>query len=186
MAAGNRTPTDGAHLLDYIRVVLKRLWLIVGVFTLVVGVVGIATLRATPMYRASAIINIRQPSMILRSIDPTAVLQGVNQSQIYMNTQYERLKQLSTMRRMVEDHGLVDWPEFEGRSAGDIARSLQPFVEVVPQLYVLKEKDLARAKQLLQLDLPLEEPEDDWVCAECGIDVEGTFERCWKCGSGRE
>ena len=60
-----------------------------------------------------------------------------------------------------------------------------PFVEVVPQLFVLEEKDLARAKELLQLDLPMEESEDDWVCPECGVDVEGNFSRCWKCGVNR-
>ena len=29
-------------------------------------------------------------------------------------------------------------------------------------------------------DLP-----DDWVCPECGVDVGGTFSRCWKCGTGQ-
>jgi len=58
-----------------------------------------------------------------------------------------------------------------------------PFVELVPQLFILEERDLARAKELLQLNLPPQHQGDDWVCPECGVDVEGNFARCWKCGT---
>ena len=87
------------------------------------------------------------------------------------------------MQSLLESH---DIKTFIRNQYGSSVMGEVPFVEVVPELYILAEKDLARAKQLLQLDLPVEEPDDDWVCAECGVDVESTFARCWKCGSGRE
>lgn len=61
-----------------------------------------------------------------------------------------------------------------------------PFVEVIPQLFVLEEKDLLRAKELLRLDLPVENAGESWTCPECGIDIEGNFSRCWKCGTAQE
>jgi rubrerythrin len=59
-----------------------------------------------------------------------------------------------------------------------------PFVEVIPQLFVLEEKDLERAKEILNLDIPQDNKAEDWICPECGVDVEGNFSRCWKCGMG--
>ncbi|MHC4473146.1 MAG: polysaccharide biosynthesis tyrosine autokinase [Planctomycetota bacterium] len=138
---------EGRHLLDYIRVLLKRLWLIVGVFVVVVGVVGYATWRAVPQYRATAVINIRQPSMILGRLDPTNILHTLSQGQVYMNTQYALLKQRMTVERMVRDKGAKDWenPEteelwFEGMSEKEIANSIVGSIEVRPE----KETTLVR------------------------------------------
>ena len=98
----------------------------------------------------------------------------------FENFDFSRVGQ---MQSLLESH---DIKTFIRNQYGSSVMGEVPFVEVVPELYILAEKDLARAKQLLQLDLPVEEPDDDWVCAECGVDIEGTLDRCWKCGSGRE
>jgi len=61
-----------------------------------------------------------------------------------------------------------------------------PFTEVLPELWVTDERDVARARQLI--DAVLAEPPADlpgWTCAACGTDVEGVFDRCWKCGSAQ-
>lgn len=99
---------------------------------------------------------------------------------VFENFDFSRVGQ---MQSLLESH---DIKTFIKNQYGSSVMGEVPFVEVVPELYVLAEKDVARAQQLLQLDLPVEEPDEDWVCAECGVDIEGTFERCWKCGSGRE
>ncbi len=99
---------------------------------------------------------------------------------VFENFDFSRVGQ---MQSLLESH---DIKTFIRNQYGSSVMGEVPFVEVVPELYILAEKDLARAKQLLQLDLPVEESDDDWVCAECGVDVESTFARCWKCGSGRE
>ena len=99
---------------------------------------------------------------------------------VFENFDFSRVGQ---MQSLLESH---DIKTFIRNQYGSSVMGEVPFVEVVPELYILAEKDLARAKQLLQLDLPVEESDDDWVCDECGVDVESTFARCWKCGSGRE
>ena len=99
---------------------------------------------------------------------------------VFENFDFSRVGQ---MQSLLESH---DIKTFIKNQYGSSVMGEVPFVEVVPELYVLAEKDLARAKQLLQLDLPVEEPDEDWVCAECGVDIEGTLDRCWKCGTVRE
>ena len=99
---------------------------------------------------------------------------------VFENFDFSRVGQ---MQSLLESH---DIKTFIKNQYGSSVMGEVPFVEVVPELYVLAEKDVARAQQLLQLDLPVEESDEDWVCAECGVDVESTFARCWKCGTGRE
>jgi Putative prokaryotic signal transducing protein len=61
-----------------------------------------------------------------------------------------------------------------------------PFVEVVPQLFVLHERDVPLAIDLLRLDRPRDTGGSDWICPECGVDMEAHFDRCWKCGLDRD
>jgi hypothetical protein len=59
-----------------------------------------------------------------------------------------------------------------------------PFLECAPQLWVLDERDEARANEVLQL---LRQPVmgASWRCAECGEESEPQFGSCWKCGAAR-
>ena len=57
-----------------------------------------------------------------------------------------------------------------------------PFVEAIPQLWILEDDDLLKAKRLIQELLwtsPDDEPE--WTCPNCDSIVDGVFTRCWKC-----
>ena len=85
------------------------------------------------------------------------------------------------MQSLLDSHGIKTFirNEYGSSVVGEL-----PFVEVIPQLFVLEEKDVDRAKELLNLDVPKAETVEDWVCPECGVDVEGNFSRCWKCGMG--
>jgi len=60
-----------------------------------------------------------------------------------------------------------------------------PFVEVVPQLWVLNDADEKRARTLIsELNEPGEKtPGEDWVCPECGTVLDAAFTHCWKCSS---
>ena len=98
---------------------------------------------------------------------------------VFENFDFSRVGQ---MQSLLESHGIKT---FIKNQYGSSVMGEVPFVEVVPQLFVLEQKDLARAKELLLLDLPDDIEDEDWVCPECGVDVEGTFQRCWKCGGGK-
>ena len=98
---------------------------------------------------------------------------------VFENFDFSRVGQ---MQSLLESNGIKTFirNEYGSSVVGEL-----PFVEVVPQLFVLEEKDLAMAKELLLLDLPVENQGEDWVCPECGVDVEANFSRCWKCGVNR-
>jgi hypothetical protein len=98
---------------------------------------------------------------------------------VFENFDFSRVGQ---MQSLLEAHGIKTFirNEYGSSVVGEL-----PFVEVVPQLFVLEKKDADRAIELLQLDLPVEASGEDWVCPECSVDVEGNFSRCWKCGANR-
>ncbi|HET6592340.1 MAG TPA: DUF2007 domain-containing protein [Xanthomonadales bacterium] len=99
---------------------------------------------------------------------------------VYENFDFSRVGQ---MQSLLESHGISTYirNQYGSSVMGEV-----PFVEVVPQLYVLRECDVARAVELLKLDLASEPEGREWVCPECGVEVEGNFTRCWKCGMGRD
>lgn len=98
---------------------------------------------------------------------------------MFENFDFSRVGQ---MQSLLESHGIRTFirNEYGSSVVGEL-----PFVEVVPQLFVLEDSDAERAIELLKLDLPVQDAADDWVCPECGIDIEGNFSRCWKCGVDR-
>ena len=98
---------------------------------------------------------------------------------VFENFDFSRVGQ---MQSLLESHGIKT---FIKNQYGSSVMGEVPFVEVVPQLFILEEKDLIRARELLLLDLPVEELEEAWICPECGADVDGEFHRCWKCGIAR-
>jgi len=72
--------------------------------------------------------------------------------------------------------------QFGTSGAGEL-----PFVEVVPQLWVLNEADVERAKALIE---ELHNPDNNqqlkaWVCPKCGTAQEAAFTHCWKCSAAR-
>jgi hypothetical protein len=99
---------------------------------------------------------------------------------VFENFDFSRVGQ---MQSLLESHGIKT---FIRNQYGSSVMGEVPFVEVVPQLFVLRESDVRRAIELLQLDLPAEAAGGDWICPECGVDVDAQFGRCWKCGLGRD
>ena len=99
---------------------------------------------------------------------------------VFENFDFSRVGQ---MQSLLESHDIKTFirNEYTSSVVGEL-----PFVEVVPQLYVLEEDDAPRARTLLNLDLPQEAPGEDWVCPECGIEVESNFSHCWKCETARD
>jgi hypothetical protein len=57
-----------------------------------------------------------------------------------------------------------------------------PFVEVWPELWVINDLDVDRARQLIDEDITAESPGVTWKCKRCGEENEGQFGACWNCG----
>lgn len=57
-----------------------------------------------------------------------------------------------------------------------------PFLECLPELWVLDDAELDRAEGLIA-DLKREGARgDDWRCPKCNQDNEAQFAACWNCG----
>ena len=55
-----------------------------------------------------------------------------------------------------------------------------------PTLCVTHDEDYDRAVEILRQTRPAEPANrPDWTCPECGEEVPGTFDSCWKCGAER-
>ena len=72
--------------------------------------------------------------------------------------------------------------QFGTSGAGEL-----PFIEVIPQLWVLNEADAERAKALIRelYEPESREPPREWTCPDCGTEQEPAFTHCWKCSAAR-
>ena len=61
-----------------------------------------------------------------------------------------------------------------------------PFLELRPELWVLDDDVLPRARLLLEGWLQPPQASPSWTCQGCGEVLEGQFDACWKCGRRRE
>ncbi len=62
-----------------------------------------------------------------------------------------------------------------------------PIGECYPEVWILKEEDFPRAKELLEGWLNPQSPtRSAWVCDGCGEKMEEQFTSCWKCGKERQ
>lgn len=57
-----------------------------------------------------------------------------------------------------------------------------PFLECWPELWVERDGDAARARQLIREHLqPPAHRGPDWTCPACGERLEAQFAECWRC-----
>lgn len=70
---------------------------------------------------------------------------------------------------------------FIGGAAGEI-----PPTECWPEVWVIEDRDTARAQELVQAFMTdLSAPRPAWTCPGCGEWIEGQFDSCWSCGEDR-
>jgi hypothetical protein len=84
------------------------------------------------------------------------------------------------MQSLLESRGIATFirNQFGCSVMGEV-----PFVEVCPQLFILDQRDLEMARQLLSLDLPARAGAGNWLCPHCGLEIEGQFGACWNCAA---
>ena len=61
-----------------------------------------------------------------------------------------------------------------------------PPIECWPELWVVDDEKVTRAKRILKKTLaPLASVKKSWVSGGCGENIEGQFSECWNCGHDR-
>jgi capsular exopolysaccharide synthesis family protein len=107
-----------AHLRDYWKIVWQGRWTILAVFAVTVGATGVWTYMQTPIYRATAIVEVQpQARRLLAGGDVSglgAAGYGWFAEEKYHNTQVEIIKSRDIARRVVSTLGLASHEMFEG------------------------------------------------------------------------
>jgi capsular exopolysaccharide synthesis family protein len=106
------------HLKDYLRVVVKRKWVVLAVFVAVVTTVAIATFRQRPVFQATAQLQIEKENPNILSIKEVMELDASNAD--YYQTQYRILQSRTLAQAVIDKLGLAAHPEFvpSGTAAG--------------------------------------------------------------------
>ena len=86
--------------------------------------------------------------------------------------------------QLLKDH-LADW-HIDTVMQGDYLTGAAGELPALsfPVLWVVEDRDLARARQLVTLFFQQEQPEG-WRCDRCGEQNEGQFGLCWQCSTPR-
>jgi capsular exopolysaccharide synthesis family protein len=106
------TAADEIDLLSYWRVLLKRKWTVLGALGIVLVTALIGTLLMTPVYRATASLQIDREAMQVLKIGGVATEDGSGNDDFYQ-TQYELLKSRALAQRVVSQLGLADRGQME-------------------------------------------------------------------------
>lgn len=82
---------------------------------------------------------------------------------------------------------LLDRHQIEAQVFGDYLAGAAGELpaDIYPSVWVIDERDLARAQALLKDwldDNQARAAASAWVCRGCGELVEGSFDICWRCG----
>jgi hypothetical protein len=95
---------------------------------------------------------------------------------------HESLAHLGHLKNVLEQSGIACLIKNEQLSGalGEI-----PFLECLPELWVLRDADLAEAEALIA-SLARTPLGAAWTCAACGESNEGQFAICWNCGAPDE
>lgn len=85
------------------------------------------------------------------------------------------------VRNVLDSHGIRTKlrNDFLAGASGEI-----PFVETWPEIWLIDDNDVVRARALIaELLAEADKPGPAWTCKECGETVGGQFGECWNCGA---
>ena len=101
---------EEVHLRDYLRVIIKRRWMIAAVFLILVTTVTVSNLNMDPVYRATTQILIDKENPNVVNIEEVVGINAADRD--YYQTQYEILKSKSLALKVIKDLDLKNIPEF--------------------------------------------------------------------------
>jgi len=106
-------PDDEREIGDYIRSVLRRKWLVLGLGLIAAGIASVVAMSMPPIFRSTATVLIETGKSKILSIDE--VYSGPSQDREHYQTQVEILKSREIAYRTVMALKLWEAPEFDPR-----------------------------------------------------------------------
>ncbi len=135
-------------LTKYYRLLRKRAWIIMLLFSLVVIGVAIQTFTATPIYEAKAQIVIEKENPNVVSIQEVMAVDSTGTD--YYQTQYQIIESRTVARQVIEKLNLQDSPEFSSAPENWFSESVNFWKKKIASLMNTgkpKDKDAAKDKK---------------------------------------
>jgi polysaccharide biosynthesis transport protein len=111
-------PGDDIDLREIFRAIAKHKWMIAGITLLCLAAASVFTLRITPMYRSTTLIQIDRSAQKVVGFNTEVELdQGTAADQLQLRTQIELLKSRSLALRVIDEMGL--YKPVDGEGQGD-------------------------------------------------------------------
>jgi succinoglycan biosynthesis transport protein ExoP len=107
---------QGLDLQEFLHILLKRKWWIIGTFLTIFLIAALYTFIRTPIFRSSAILQITQDnpgSQVSTLDDKLSMLNGADTLEKFQQTQYKILQSWSLAQRLVQALKLNDHPDFK-------------------------------------------------------------------------
>lgn len=137
-----KTDDKKIHLRDYWRVAWRGKWTVLAVAVVVATLVGVATFMQTPIFRATASVEI-QPRA--KSLNPNADFAQLGVSswswaaeERYLNTQMEIIRSRAIAEQTQKKLGLQDSPQFASLPDPAAALASRVSLRLIPETYVLQ------------------------------------------------
>lgn len=108
---------DSIDLLSYWHILIKRRWTVIGVLGIIFFTSLVGTLLTTPIYRATAILQIERQTMQVMNVQGVMPTEDSYADDFYQ-TQYELLKSRTLAQRVVAQLGLVESGQLERMQPG--------------------------------------------------------------------
>ena len=118
--------TREIHIRDYVQVVLRRKWIVVVSFIIVLTTTAFHSFKASPIYQATAQLEIRKENQYVVSLEE--VMSVTATDSLFHQTQYKVLSSRSLALRVINSMNLKDNREFKPHeiSIWDIFKKPQP------------------------------------------------------------
>ena len=124
-------PNDDIDLKEIFRAIARHKWMIAGITLLCLAAAAVYTLRITPLYRATTLIQIDRSAQKVVGFNTEVELdQGTASDQLQLRTQIELLKSRSLALRVIDEMGL--YKPGEGEVPADPAAPAAPVATPAP------------------------------------------------------
>src|SRR5579883_1093684 len=133
---------ETVHFMDYWRVVVARRWTILAILASVVLVTTIYTFKQTPIYQATASIQIDKENPNILSFKDVYQIETATDDTL--RTQFEVLKSRKLARRVIEDLKLDKNKEFQPAEPGAMAAAVSYLRDLVTPTDTTKDPDRLR------------------------------------------
>ena len=98
-------------------------------------------------------------------------------------TAHESLAHIGHLKNLLEQSGIACVIKNDQLSGG---LGEIPFLDCLPELWVLQDEELSRARAVLEAAEKTDIARAAWRCPQCGESNEGQFAACWQCGAADE